>query len=65
MEGTETQVANGAAAEETGRVRGTVARDADDAAIARIGGILSALTEVERSRVVRYLAEKYDSYLSE
>lgn len=49
--------------QQSDRPRGTVTSDADLTAIAKIGKILAALDETDRSRVIRYIAEKYEQYL--
>ncbi len=37
----------------------------DTTAIVKIDRLLGALTDEERSRVVRFVAEKYESYLND
>lgn len=39
--------------------RGTVTKDAEVVAIAKIGNILASLDEASRNRVLRYFAEKF------
>ena len=52
---------NGAATTERGT---TTTGDAELTALAKITRLLGGLTDAERSRIVRYLAEKYESDLA-
>ena len=45
--------------------RGTVTTDTELVAMTRIGKLLNALDDTARSRVVRYIAEKYEADLGE